>query len=369
MVQRARFIVLRLWTQIGLLIAALAVAAPGAATEHATAIHRIVAIGDLHGDYAAWREIAQAARLIDVSGRWTGGTTVLVQTGDVVDRGPDSLKIILDLMRLQRVAPHNGGRVVTLVGNHEAMNVTGDLRYVSPGDYAAFANGDSARLRDQVYSTQSAAIEAAYRKQYPAMTSVAIRQAWLSATPLGAIEHQIAWRPDGWIGRWVTANPAVVLLDNTLFVHGGISPAYARTPLAEINRRVAAALAGGDTASASIINDPDGPLWYRGLVVPDGEQAAAGPPATSPATGDLPPPPSTEASLDQVLRAYGASRVVIAHTPILSGIAVLYDGRLIRIDTGISAYYGGKLSYLEIIDGSPVPHDFERAAPSKRGAG
>ena len=74
--------------------------------------------------------------LVDDNGRWIGGDTVLVQTGDVVDRGPDSLKIIQDLMRLQREAPRAHGQVIALVGNHEAMNLTGDLRYVSAGDYA-----------------------------------------------------------------------------------------------------------------------------------------------------------------------------------------------------------------------------------------
>ena len=124
----------RLWTRRICLSAALALAMPAAAAP--PPLHRIVAVGDLHGDFAAWRDIARAAQLVDSDGGWIGGDTVLVQTGDAVDRGPDSLRIVQDLMRLQREAPRAKGLVIALVGNHEAMNVTGDFRYVSAGDYA-----------------------------------------------------------------------------------------------------------------------------------------------------------------------------------------------------------------------------------------
>ena len=104
---------------------------------------RIVAVGDLHGDYDAWEAIARGAGLVDAKGRWTGGKTTLVQLGDVPDRGPDSLKIIHQLMKLQREASRSGGKVIAMVGNHEAMNMTGDLRYVHPGEYRAFTGSQS----------------------------------------------------------------------------------------------------------------------------------------------------------------------------------------------------------------------------------
>ncbi|MDB5432115.1 MAG: hypothetical protein JWP35_3231 [Caulobacter sp.] len=367
----------RSFTRMGLVLAALVLAVSPAMAQPGPKIHRIVAVGDLHGDYAAWRDIARAAGVIDDKGHWTGGKAVLVQTGDVVDRGPDSLKIVLDLMRLQKEAPKAGGRVIALVGNHEAMNVTDDLRYVSQGDYAAFVDGNSQQLRERVYAANRPTLEAAYRKRDPTLTSEAIKQAWMAATPLGMLEHQAAWHGDGKIGLWVISNPAVVALDGTLFVHGGLSGAYAATPLDEINRRVAAALKAGDTDPASIINDPMGPLWYRGLIARDKPAAPAAPGATGasaetppadPAAPPAPPGPSIEEELGQVLQAYGAKRMVIGHTPILSGIAVLFDGRLIRIDTGISAYYGGALTYLEILDGVAIPHTVQRSAPVKAGA-
>ena len=351
------------------LAVALALAAHRAAAAQATSVHRIVAVGDLHGDFVAWRAIARAAGLVDAQGRWSGGGAVLVQTGDAVDRGPDSLKIVQDLMRLQREAPRKGGRVIALVGNHEAMNVTDDLRYVSTGDFAAFTDDRSASLREEVYAANKAAIEAAYRRRDAAMTGEAIRQAWMQITPLGLIEHQRAWHPEGAIGRWVVRNPAVALLDGVLFVHGGISPAYAKLSIAEINRRVAEALAARATDETAIINDAAGPLWYRGLAgrdqaEPAAPQAAPAVPATpaTPPSSATPAPPSVEAQLDQLLAAYGARRIIIGHTPILSGIAVEHGGRLVRIDTGISAVFGGKLTYLEILDGRLVPHEVERPA-------
>ena len=345
----------RLWTRLGCLAAVLALAVSAAT---AAPVHRIVAVGDLHGDFAAWRDIARAAKLIDGKGAWIGRDAVLVQTGDVVDRGPDSLKIIQDLVRLQREAQRTRGQVIALVGNHEAMNVTGDLRYVSAKDYAAYADRQSAERREAVYTANKETIEAAYRQRDPEMTSEAIKQAWIEATPLGLLEHQANWRADGQIGRWIISNPAVVLLDGTLFVHGGISPAFAGVPIDEINRQVSVALTAQTAAEQAILNDPLGPLWYRGLAdeapAPSTDEPGA-PVANAPAA------PPIETQLETLLSAYGAKRIVIGHTPITSGIAVLYGGRLIRIDTGISAVYNGKLSYLEILDGMPIPHVVERS--------
>jgi hypothetical protein len=333
---------------LALAVSAVAIAAP---------VHRIVAVGDLHGDFAAWRDIARAAKLIDAKGAWIGGDAVLVQTGDVVDRGPDSLKIIQDLMRLQREAQRARGQVIALVGNHEAMNVTGDLRYVSAGDYAAFTDRRSEQRREAVYTANKEVIEAAYRQQNPEMTSEAIKQAWIEATPLGVLEHQAAWRADGPIGRWIVGNPAVVLLDRTLFVHGGISPAYAGLTIEEINRRIGDALKAQSDTERAVLNDPLGPLWYRGLADEAGAPSSDEP--TTPAS--TAPAPPVETQLETLLSAYGAQRIVIGHTPVISGIDVQYGGRLVRIDTGISAVYGGKVSYLEILDGTPVPHVVERS--------
>src|SRR5947208_13226999 len=83
----------------------------------------LVAIGDIHGDLDALDRSLRAAGLTDPRGRWIGGPTVLVQTGDVMDRGPEVRGVLDRLMTLETEAAAAGGRVVVLLGNHEVMNL------------------------------------------------------------------------------------------------------------------------------------------------------------------------------------------------------------------------------------------------------
>ena len=99
---------------------------------------RVVAMGDVHGDLTAMNRALRAAGLIDEAGAWSGGESVLVQTGDLLDRGDDEQEIIDSLARLTIQARAAGGDIVQVIGNHESMNVAGDLRYVTPGGLADF---------------------------------------------------------------------------------------------------------------------------------------------------------------------------------------------------------------------------------------
>jgi len=335
------------------------IAACAAATSPAPQPARIVAVGDLHGDFSVWRDIAGAAGLVDGAGHWTGGQTTLVQVGDVVDRGPDSLKIVHDLMRLQKEAAKQGGRVIALIGNHEAMNITGDLRYTTPAEFAAYSTPNSTAMRERLYEVKKSEIEAKYRSRDPKMTSAAIHDAWVRATPLGWVEQRLAWAPKGEIGAWVIRNPAVASVDGNLFVHGGISVEASKLPIDEINKRVTAALAKDDSSADSIINNPVGPLWYRGLISRDPKVTEI------PAGG--PPRPSIDQEITTVLAAYGAKRIIVGHTPNLKGIQILEGGRLVTIDTGNSSYYGGTPSYLEIVGDKLVPHAVKRSVAAGGG--
>jgi Calcineurin-like phosphoesterase len=341
-----------------LCIAALAIAALFAMPLAAAQPQRILAVGDLHGDYSAWLDIARAAGILNAQGHWAAGNATLFQMGDITDRGPDSLKIIRSLQQLQREAARSGGRVVVILGNHEAMNLLGDNRYTTAGEYAAFVDSGSAARRDRVYEDNRLRVEAAAHAANPALTPQQIRDSWMAEHPLGWVEHRIAWGPSGELGQWATRNPAVAKIDGTLFVHGGLSAEYTRLSLIDINRKVAAAMAAADESPASVLTDPLGPLWYRGLAAadPDAEalRAAARPPA---------PHLSVDQELDAVLSTYGAQRLVIAHTPDLKGIQITGSGRLARIDTGISRYYGGPLMWLEIVGGKMIPHTTQRTTP------
>ena len=75
------------------LLLALLVAQRGiAAQDTFTGVPRIVAVGDVHGDYDRFVGVLRQAGVIDGKERWSGGRTHLVHTGVNPDRGPDSRK-------------------------------------------------------------------------------------------------------------------------------------------------------------------------------------------------------------------------------------------------------------------------------------
>jgi len=118
---------------------------------HFSDVERIVAVSDIHGAFDALVATLQKSNVIDGSLVWSGGKTHFVVTGDLLDRGPESRRVMDLIMRLEREAAHAGGQVHQLLGNHEVMNLIGDLRYVSDPEYAAFSDEESAREREQWY--------------------------------------------------------------------------------------------------------------------------------------------------------------------------------------------------------------------------
>lgn len=297
---------------------------------------KIIAMGDLHGDYDAFLALMTEAGLIDAKGHWTGKQTTYVQLGDAVDRGPKSRDIILHLQRLQKEASKAGGKVIALIGNHEAMNMTNDLRYVPPAEFQNYVTRNSAAVREQLFQGNKTKLEAEYRQENPQITDAEIKAKFQDKYPLGYVEQRLAWAPTGDIGRWILSNPAVAIVGDSLFVHGGISVKYDVDSIAQINDMVHAALSTATTDNDAIINDEVGPLWYRGFA-DDNE--------------------TSEKDIVDVLKAYSVKRMVIAHTPHLSGIKVLEQGHVVLIDTGITASYGGTHSFLSIEGSKIFAHD------------
>jgi hypothetical protein len=298
---------------------------------------RVVAVGDVHGAYDRFTAILHEAGLIDDRQRWIGGRARLVQTGDLLDRGPDSRKALDLVRRLEGEAEKAGGRVHALLGNHEVMRMMGDLRYTSDGEYAAFRSRDADALRERYYETALAANAAQARSARLPFDERAYRQTFLDATPLGFVEMRTAFAPQGEYGRWLLEHAAMVKINGVLFLHGGTSPAVAALGCAAINAGIRSelqAIARADPkASKRLVASDDGPLWYRGLI-------EGGPAVTS-------------AELDTMLRDLGARAIVVGHTSSPDGkIRSLFGGRVFQIDTGMLGgpfFEGGRPSALEMI--------------------
>lgn len=294
-------------------------------------VDRIVAIGDIHGDFASYMQTLEAAGVVDASGRWKAGETHLVQLGDIPDRGADTTKIIAHMQKLAEQARKQGGRVHNLMGNHEAMNVYGDLRYVSAGEYAALAGRDSKKLRDLYYDNVLADIKSRDPQKFETLLAD-FRTEWNQTHPLGWVEHQQAWNPrwnpDGRYFDWVMHTQVALQINDMIFVHGGISGSYCHNTLASLTDKARAALRANQPNMPDILNDPNGPLWYRGL---SGVQ-----------------PEAVPETVTAILQQHAAHSIVVGHTPTPGAIWPRYAGRVIQVDVGMSAYYGGHVGYLEV---------------------
>lgn len=307
-----------------IVVAALASFCAFAQKDSYSGVARVAAIGDIHGDMAALKEALGLAGVIDGTGKWSGGKTHLVQIGDLPDRGPDTKAVIEYLVELEKQAKRAGGFVHVLIGNHDAMNIYGDLRYVSPPEFAAFVTPKSQQARDE-------AIEAVLKRDNPP-DQAALRAKLEKEMPLGWVEHRRAWTPpDGAFGKWTASHNAVLKIDDTLFVHAGISPRVKAMSIGDINKAVREELRDPAKLQGGLAQAEDGPLWYRGL-----------------ATGK---PEEVGAHVDAVLAAYGVKRIAIGHTPTRAPILGRLGGRVVNVDTGMSRGYGGPKDCLVIEDG------------------
>jgi hypothetical protein len=198
-------------------------------------VSRVVAIGDVHGDKDALTAVLRMAGLVDASERWIGGTTHVVQMGDVPARGPQTRQALDLLMRLERDALAAGGKVHALIGNHEAGITQGDLRNVLPAEFEEFRTADSEKRLQAAYDREVEALRR--RGEWPA-TAVArdaFRNSWFERRPPGWVEHREAFAATGTYGAWIRRNNAIVKINDTLFVHGGVPPKYAATSPSTIN--------------------------------------------------------------------------------------------------------------------------------------
>ena len=360
----------------------------------AQAAARLYAIGDIHGSIDGFKSILKATGLADGNGKWTGGRSQLIQTGDYTDRGEGTRAVLDLLMSLEAQAKSANGRAVVLLGNHEVMNLIGETRDVTREIFATFADANSDTRRNDAWQDYAKLAEAKKENGEPVPTVYAqTREAWLTTHPPGYVEYKEAMSPKGKYGQWLRGKPIVTMVDRNIFMHAGIAPANAPAKIDDLNdqardeirrldqfldrlinlklatrdfslnevlqvasaeiglanARIAAAKADGKEPERGKLNvpllmeaqeilkidtwlvvHPDGALWYRGLST-EKDDPAGGPFAA-------------------LLAKYGAKRFVTGHTPQAGrSITMRFGGRALLIDTGmLTSVYKGRASALEI---------------------
>ena len=304
---------------------------------------RVVAVGDIHGAFDKFVAILRESGLIDGRRRWIGGRAILVQTGDILDRGPDSRRA-LDLIRaLTDEAAKAGGRVIPLMGNHEVMRLVGDRRYVSAAEYTAFVTADSDSLRQRAFEYMVAESAKRAKALNIAFDPANYKERFFEDNPRGAVEMQIAFGPKGEYGQWVRQRDLMARINGVVYLHAGVTPAVAALGCPEINRRARAEINGPlppPDADGALLFAETGPLWWRGLADTGAPQADA----------------VEEDALAGILKSLDATAIVIGHTVSPDfNIRPRFSGRVVQIDTGMlggSYYPGGKPSALEITKGA-----------------
>ncbi len=248
-------------------------------------VDSVYVVSDVHGRFTSLTRTLSRAGVLNSALRWTGGRAHLVVVGDVFDRGPDVTRVWWLLYRLEREARGAGGAVDVVLGNHEIMTLAGDTTYLS------YKEATLARH----YGT-------CYACLYDIRTSA--------------------------LGQWLASKPAVLKINDAVFVHGGVTPLFATLGIGKLNDAVYdylrepifRHLLTDSAAAAQFWEDqyqqrlafffhPESPLWFRGYVQDD----------------------TLAPQLDSVLGRYGANVHVVGHTPVRV-IAPRYRGKLIPVN-------------------------------------
>lgn len=271
----------------------------GACTTLAAALSgslppRVVAVGDLHGDYKAAVRVLQLSGLIDKAERWVGGGTSLVQLGDFLDRGAEERECWALLDRLKIEAPRSGGQVVCLLGNHEILNACG------------------------------------------------LATPFVHADALGHFgDRQAAFAPGGSLAARLAECPVVAIVGDSAFVHAALPANATRESISVLNAEVREWLLGErpEGPPRSMLGGACSPVWDRTLSLPGDHVEPAG------------------EACDQLrdsLGALGVTRCVVGHTPQMR-VNAACGGAVWRCDTGMSRWVmAGECEALEITPAGEV---------------
>jgi hypothetical protein len=245
---------------------------------------QVLALSDVHGMYGHLTTLLRGARVIDGKDQWIAGKTLLIVCGDSIDKGPESLPILELWMRMFPRAEASGGRLIVLLGNHEAEFLKDPTRRTT----AEFA----AELTRARISPQDVA----------------------------------AGRDARGFGKFLLRMPLAARVGKYLFAHAGWYPAHMRWP--DFVARAKRLLADGKYG--------DGLITGEHSILEEKEETAPGSDTPEKWYDD----PDAVRSLEARLTAQNLYGVVFGHQPHAFGFKAKIGGvdnlRLIKIDTGMS---------------------------------
>ncbi|KAI5679765.1 hypothetical protein M9H77_00992 [Catharanthus roseus] len=296
---------------------------------------RIVAVGDLHGDLYKTRSALEIAGVLSSDGQdsWIGGETVLIQLGDILDRGEDEIAILSLLRSLDIQAKANGGAVFQVNGNHETMNVEGDFRYVDPGGFdecSAFLE----HLEECEHNWEEAFVSwtsVSERLKEDRKMSQSHWGPWnLVQRQKGVIARSVLLRPGGPLASELAKHAVALKVDDWVFCHGGLLPHHVSYGIERMNREVSHWMRG--------LSDIDGYPQIP-FIATRGYDSVVWNRLYSRDISDL-----YEYQIDQIesilqetLQAVGAKAMVVGHTPQPMGANCEFDCSIWRIDVGMSS--------------------------------
>ncbi|MCU7551746.1 metallophosphoesterase [Chitinophagaceae bacterium LB-8] len=232
---------------------------------------KIFVVSDIEGQYEYFKQILQAGGVMDKNFNWTFDKGALVIVGDVFDRGSQVTECLWLIYYLEEKAKETGGQVHYILGNHEVMNLNGDLRYVNP-KYIEFAKQTGVPYLS-FYDTQTE------------------------------------------LGRWLRTKNMMEKIGDLLFVHGGVSQyinqlGHSIDSINILARNYYDRSAESMPQVEQLLLLDDGPLWYRGYFMA---------------------PLATKEQVDSTLRIFQVKKIILGHTPV-ERISTFYDGKIINVD-------------------------------------
>jgi len=249
-------------------------------------VGKMLILSDIEGNFEAFRKLLQANHVIDDDFNWTFEKNHLVLIGDFVDRGTMVTEVLWLIYSLEEKAKAAGGYVHYILGNHEIMNMSNDLRYVQ-----------------QRYLRNAALMKKSYMQLFG---------------------------PDAEIGRWLATKNVTERIGDILFMHGGISQYVnmMNIPLNELNDIVRPFYT--DTTynysdkRLNVLYSDFSPFWYRGYYTA---------------------PKATMAQIDSTLNIYGVRYITTGHTIVANEIRSFYDGKLFDTDVHHAGGHSEALLY------------------------